>query len=268
MLGPPPLLPAGMLDLARAVVLLYALVQAIRRRFVPGIVFDALAALGLTLVAAAAYRALSRYEVSGDYAIAFVYVGPTAVPMGGREWMPLLVQLALTAITAVPALVALRTPSSPSVGPSLLVFVPNAILAVAATFTAFMMWRMNREWPGTFDNPSLAGSVDTRAYEHLTLRPGGDERSLVSAVSQKPVKLVVRNFTGEPVDLVPLDAEGGRHFLMDWVAGPGLVLEVQSSAGHAFVITDEKDRAVCTLVLGEGDAVADLTGACPSVSAK
>lgn len=106
------------------------------------------------------------------------------------------------------------------------------------------------------------GGVDTRSYEHLTLRPGDDERSLVSTLARRPVKLVVRNFAGEPVDLVPLDAEGRRRFRMDWVAGPGLVLEVQSTAGQAFVVTDEKDRAMCAFVLGAKDAVADVEGAC------
>lgn len=251
-----------MLDIARAVVLLYALVQAVRRRFATGIVFGVLAALGLTLVGVAAYHALSRYEVSGDYAFAFVFVGPTMLPLGGREWMPLAVQLALAAITSVPALVALRTPSSAAAGSSLLVFVPNAIFAVLARFTAFMMWRQEQVLPGYFDNPSLASGVDTRSYERLTLRPGADERSVVSAASPKPVKLLVRNFTGEPVDLVSLDADGRRSFRMDWVAGPGLILEVSSFAGHAFVVTDEDARAMCTLVLGDKDAVADFNGAC------
>ena len=55
---------------------------------------------------------------------------------------------------------------------------------------------------------------------------------------------------------------------MAWVAGPGLILEARSTAGQAFVITDEHDRALCTVVLGERDAVADLTGTCPSPQAK
>jgi hypothetical protein len=251
-----------MLDLARALVLLYALVQAVRRRFVPGIVFGALAAAGLTFVGVASYLALSRYQVNGEYAFAFVYVGPTMVPLGGHEWVPLAIQLSLAAITSVPALVALRTTSSPSAGPSLLVFVPNAMLAVLASFAAFLMWRQEQVLPGYFDNPSLASHVDTRSYEHLAPRPGGDERTLVSAVSPRPVKLLVRNFTGEPVDLVSLEADGRRSFRMDWVAGPGLVLEVRSFAGHAFVVTDESARAMCTFVLGDKDAVADVDGAC------
>jgi len=73
----------------------------------------------------------------------------------------------------------------------------------------------------------------------------------------------VRNLTGEPVDLVWIDESGRRHFRMDWVAGPGLLLEVSSFAGHAFVVTDERARAMCTLVLGDKDAVADVEGVCP-----
>lgn len=252
----------GMLDIARAVVLLYALVQAIRRRFATGVVFGALAALGLAFVGVSACLALSRHEVNGEYAFAFVYVGPTTLPLGGREWMPLVVEVALAAITAVPALVALRAPSSPSTGPSLLVFVPNAILAVLASFAGVMMWRQEQVLPGYFDNPSLASGVDTRSYERITLRPGADERAVVSARSSKPVRLLVRNFTGKPVDLVSLDADGRRSFRMDWVAGPGLVLAVSSFAGSAFVVTDEDAKAMCTFVVGDNDAVADVDGVC------
>jgi hypothetical protein len=67
---------------------------------------------------------------------------------------------------------------------------------------------------------------------------------------------------GNPVDLVSLDADGRRSFRMEWVAGPGLVLVVSSFAGSAFVITDEDARAMCTFVLGDKDAVADVDRAC------
>ncbi len=252
-----------MLDLARAVALLYALAQAVRHRFATGIVFGGLAVLCMTAVGLAAYLALSRYEVNGEYAFAFVYVGPTMLPLGGRQWMPMVVQLTLAVITAVPAFAVLRTPSSPSANASLMVFVPNAILAVLTSLAGFLMWRQEQVLPGYFDNPSLASGVDVRSYEHLTLQPSrGDERSLAGTVPPRPVKLVVRNFTGVPVELVSLDADGRRSYRTDWVAGPGLVLEVSSFAGTAFVVTDEDAKARCAFVLGDKDAVADVDAAC------
>jgi hypothetical protein len=251
-----------MLDLARALVLVFALVRAARNRFTVGVAFGGMAALVLGAVGTVACRMLLRHEVSGDYAFSLVYVGPTTLPLGGREWSPLAVQLGLAAITAVPALVALRSTSNPASGPSLLVFVPNAILAVTASFSAYFMWRQDQILPGYWDNPSLVESADTRSYQHLTLRPGSEERALAGATTGKPVKLLVRNFTGEPVDLVWIDAAGHRHFRLDWAVGPGLVLAVPSFEGAAFVVTDEDARAMCTFVVGGADAAVDVEGVC------
>jgi len=144
-----------MLDIARAVVLLAALVQAVRHRFSVGVAFAAVLAVGMGLVTWAAYVALSRHEVNGEYGLAFVYVGPTMVPLGGREWLPTVVQMALAAIAAVPALVALRSPSSPVATPFLAVFVPNAMLAVLAGLAAFLMWRQKAVLPEYWENPSF-----------------------------------------------------------------------------------------------------------------
>lgn len=151
-----------MLDVARACILSYALIQAIRHRFALGVVFGVVAVLGMALVAFEAYGALSRHEVTGEYGFAFVYIGPTMLPLGGREWLPVVMQLALAAVTAVPAIAALRAPSSAVTNPFLAVFLPNAMLAVLATFGAFVMWRQERILPEYWENPSFAGEAPIR----------------------------------------------------------------------------------------------------------
>jgi hypothetical protein len=258
-----------MLDVARFVVLLVALVKAVRQRFVLGAVCAALAAIGMTLVAVAAHSAVSRHAVDGEYAFAFVYVGPTMLPLGDRSWLPLVEQLALAAVTAVPAVAVLRAPSSPVTNPFLLVFVPNAMLAVLTGFSAFVMWRQESILPGYWDNPSLVGRRLDRHYSRLGLRPGKDEGALASAASQEPVTLLVRNYSDEEIHLMWIDSEGHRDPRPDamdrWLreeAAPGIVIEKATFAGQAFVITDEKGDALCTLVLGTDDAVADVTGPC------
>ena len=143
-----------MLDIARIVVLLIALVQAVRHRYVLGIAFGVLLAAGFVVVAAASYVALSQHTVNGEYGFAFVYIGPTMLPFGRREWLPVVVQLAFAAVSAVPAVAALRAPSSPVAPPFLVVFLPNAMLAVLAGLGAFLLWRQEVSFPEYWANPS------------------------------------------------------------------------------------------------------------------
>jgi hypothetical protein len=84
----PGLFASGMLDIARAIVLLAAIVQAIRYRFLLGIVFGIVMVGGFTVLAVAAYFALSNHAISGEYGFAFVYVGPSMLPFGERDWLP------------------------------------------------------------------------------------------------------------------------------------------------------------------------------------
>lgn len=254
-----------MLDIARAVALLYALVQAVRHRFASGALFGALAALGMALIASEAYVALSRHDVNGEYGFAFVYVGPTMLPFGGRDWLPTLMQVALAAVTAIPAIAALRTPSSPVTNPFLVVFLPNAVLAVLASLGAFLMWHQRSMSPEYWENPSLAGEATEQRYAPITLRPGRDEGVLASPPSHTPVDLLVRNHSGQDIRLVWIDFDGHRDARPDSgrSAAPGLVIKESSWAGHAFVIMDGAGKAMCTLVLGSRDAVADVDGPCP-----
>jgi len=142
-----------MLDIARTVVLLIALVQAVRHRFVLGIAFGLVLAAGFAVVAAASYVALSHHTVNGEYGFAFVYIGPTMLPFGGREWLPVVVQLAFAAVSAVPVVAALRTPSSPVATPFLVVFLPNAMLAVLTGLATFLLWRQEVSFPEYWGNP-------------------------------------------------------------------------------------------------------------------
>ena len=262
-------LQAGMLDIARAAVLLVALVQAVRQRFVLGAVFAALAAVGMTLVAVTSYSALSRHEVSGEHAFAFVFVGPTMLPLGDRSWQPVAVQLALAALTAAPAIAVLRGPSSPVTQPFILVFVPNAMLAVLAGLAAFLMWRQESILPGLYESPSLVGHGPDRRYARLALRPASEERTLASIASQTPVTLLVRNYSDEEIHLMWIDTSGHRDPRPDALerwrkdgAAPGITFEKATLAGQAFVITDNEGETLCTLVVGTEDAVADVSGPC------
>jgi hypothetical protein len=258
-----------MLDVARVALLLIALVRAARQRFVLGAICAALAAIAMGLVAVAAHSALSRHEVSGEYGFAFVYVGPTMLPLGNRSWLPLLVQLALTAVTAVPAVAVLRAPSSPVTNPFLLVFLPNALIAVLTSLAAFLMWRQESILAGYWDNPSLVGRTLDQRYSRVPLRPGRDEGTIASAASQTPVTLLVRNYSDEEIHLMWIDPNGHRDPRPDALdrwrrdgAAPGITIEKSTFAGQAFVITDNEAEAMCTLVLGTEDAVADVTGPC------
>jgi hypothetical protein len=141
-----------MLDIARAVVLVLAIVQAIRHRFVVGIVFGIVLSAGFAVVVVASYVALANHTVSGEYGFAFVYIGPTALPFGQRDWLPVVVQCALAATSGVPALTALRTPSSPFATPFLGVFVASAMLAVLTTLGAFLLWHQKPGFPEYWQN--------------------------------------------------------------------------------------------------------------------
>ena len=139
-----------MLDLARAAVLAVAIVLAMRHRFVPGMVFGAGLALTLGWVFFDTLLAASRGVVDGEYGPALAYFGPTMVPLGRRsfwQWSPVVVQAILALLAAVPAARVLRDPPSPVTTPFLLVFVPNAMIAVVAALSAFLLWRQETSFP-------------------------------------------------------------------------------------------------------------------------
>jgi hypothetical protein len=258
-----------MLDIARAIILVFAIVRAVQGRFVLGIVFGTLAALAMGAVGYAAFVALARHDVSGEYGFAFVYVGPTMLPLGGRLWFPVAMQLGLTAVTLVPTIYVLRTPASRAANAFLLVFVPNAILAVMSSFGAFLMWRQERAFPEYWENPSLAGGAPPPSYVRLSLRSGHDEGSLVSTPSTVSVALLVRNHWKHQIHLIWLDATGRRDARPDaldrWLrdsADPGIVIEERAWPGEAFVITDDHRAALCTFVVGVGDAMVDFDSPC------
>jgi hypothetical protein len=258
-----------MVDVARVAVLLFALVKAVRHRFVLGAISAAVAAIGMALLAVAVHSAVSRHEVNGEYGFAFVYVGPTMLPLGDRSWQPVVVQVALAVVTAVPAIAVLRSPSSPVTNPFLLVFVPNAMLAVLTCFSAFLMWRQERILPGYYDNPSLVGHSMDHDYARLALRRGSDEGTLASVASQTPVTLLVRNHSDDEIHLMWLDTNGHRDSRPDALdrwrkdgAAPGITIEKATFAGQAFVVTDNEGATMCTLRVGDQDAVADVYGPC------
>jgi hypothetical protein len=142
-----------MLDIVRVIVLLAAIVQAIRHRFVLRIVFGIVMLGGFAVLAVATYFALSHHAIGGEYGFAFVYVGPSMLPFGQRDWLPTVVQCVLAALSAVPAVSALRSPLSPVATPFLVVFVPNAMLAVLTALATFLLWHQKVSFPQYWQNP-------------------------------------------------------------------------------------------------------------------
>jgi hypothetical protein len=140
------------LDIGRVGVLLVAIVLALRHRFVAG------AILGMVLLGAFVEMgvlgavALARGAIGGEYAVAFVFIGPTAAPYGGLEWLPCAVQWALAGVAAVPAFVALRRQLTVGEmsdeaerwrgvgGWFLFLFSTSACLAVTSAMTTFLVW--------------------------------------------------------------------------------------------------------------------------------
>jgi hypothetical protein len=254
-----------MFDVARTLALLIALVRAVRHRLHCGALFTGLSLSGMALVAYAAWSALMHHDVNGEHGFAFLYIGPTMLPFGGREWLPTVVQFALTFLSAVPAVAALRSPSGETTGAFLVVFVANAMLAVATALGAFLMWRQETVFAEYWQNPSLVGRPERRKFRRLVLRPGKDEAALASLASQTRVTLLVRNHSGEPIHLVWLDLQGHRSAVSDWeltAAPPGIAIEGPAWARHAFVVTDDAGSAMCTFVVDDGDSVADVDGPC------
>jgi hypothetical protein len=142
-----------MLDLARLFLLLVALALAIRHRSAIGVLWGLVLLCGYFAVAAAAVVALRHGAIGGEYGFAFVYVGPTMVPYGDRGWLPVAVQCAFALVAAVPAMRLLRTPSAPVTTPFLLVFMPNALLAVLTALGAFLMWHQQSAFPEYWQSP-------------------------------------------------------------------------------------------------------------------
>lgn len=140
----------GMIDLARVAVLAVAIVYAVRYRFALGLVFGACLACALGRVFYDTISAAIREVVNGEYGPALVYFGPTMVPVGRRsfwQWSPAIVQAGLAVLSAVPAARVLREPASPVTTPFLLVFVPNAMLAVITCLSSFLLWHQESSFP-------------------------------------------------------------------------------------------------------------------------
>jgi hypothetical protein len=139
-----------MVDLARATVLVVALVYAVRYRFALGVCFGICLACVLGWVFYDTLSAAAQGAVNGEYGPALVYFGPTMVPIGRRsfwQWSPVVVQAGLALLSAVPAARVLRDPSSPVTTPFLLVFVPNAMLAVTTCLASFLLWHQEASFP-------------------------------------------------------------------------------------------------------------------------
>jgi hypothetical protein len=139
-----------MVDLARAIVLAVAIIYAVRYRFTLGVGFGACLACALGWVFYDTLSAAARGAVNGEYGPALAYFGPTMVPFGRRsfwQWSPAVVQAGLALLSAVPAARVLREPTSPVTTPFLLVFVPNAMLAVITCLASFLQWHQEASFP-------------------------------------------------------------------------------------------------------------------------
>jgi hypothetical protein len=149
-----------LLDIARVFAAVLSLVLAVRQRFGTGIVCGLLLLGALGAGSVGAYLALAARTIPGDYGIEFVFVGPTALPLGGREWLPLAFQGSAAALSAVPVFVAMRRqlrvgsdyagtlgwyrPWDRMTNVLLLSFSANVSLLVGAALTTWCMWRLTR----------------------------------------------------------------------------------------------------------------------------
>jgi hypothetical protein len=83
------------------------------------------------------------------------------------------------------------------------------------------------------------------------------------------VTLLVQNDSDEEIHLMWIDTNGQRDPRPDALerwrkdgAAPGIFLTKATFARQAFVITDNEDQTLCTLLLGTEDAVVDVNGPC------
>lgn len=142
-----------LLDVFRAALIVAALVVSVRRRFLLGIAYGAVLLLAMAAVSTDAYAALRAYSVGGEYAIGFVFVGPTLLPLGGSEWLPVAVEVSIATLAAVPAWVSTQRQLSLAADPErmrgwnwasnlfLTVFSTSAALAVTSALTTWLLWR-------------------------------------------------------------------------------------------------------------------------------
>jgi hypothetical protein len=98
------------------------------------------------------------------------------------------------------------------------------------------------------------------------LGSGQLEAGLRSAESRIPVRLIVHNSSQQRIHLVWIDNEGKRDmrepFARKSSASPGEEMASFSWATHAFVVTDDAETALCTIVVPEEEAVVDISGPC------
>jgi hypothetical protein len=101
----------------------------------------------------------------------------------------------------------------------------------------------------------------------LVLGPASAESTLRSREGRTPTVFRVKNQTKQRVHLVWIDYEGRRDtrkpFAEQQVAEPGSTLVQYSYATHPFLLTDDAEQTLCTLVAGEEDAEGEITGPCP-----
>jgi hypothetical protein len=132
-----------------------------------------------------------------------------------------------------------------------------------------------REWlrgedPEAFElvDALYAGRLDPGAPRgvRIPLGPAADEGRLKSHEARIRADLVILNRTAGTIRMVWLDYEGRRDprrpFAEMPSAGPGGEIHQSSFASHPFVITDDAGRGLCTIVAGERDGMAEVTGEC------
>jgi hypothetical protein len=141
------------LDIGRVGVLLVGVVLALRHRFVVGAIVGTLLLGAFAEIGVLAAVALAQGAIRGEYAVGFVFIGPTAAPYGGLDWLPCALQWALAGMAAVPAFVALQKQLAAGNlseeagrwrgvgGWFLFLFSASGCLAVTSTLSAFVVWR-------------------------------------------------------------------------------------------------------------------------------
>ena len=101
---------------------------------------------------------------------------------------------------------------------------------------------------------------------HLQPGAGQLEAGLRSGEGRLPVRLVVHNASAQRLHLVWIDGEGKRDarvpFARQAAAAPGEDVAAFTWSTHAYVITDDAEAALCTVVAPDEEALVEVTGPC------
>lgn len=118
-----------------------------------------------------------------------------------------------------------------------------------------------------FARDVYADKLDPGTPQTIQLEPGPGTRELKSGDGHVPVRVIVRNATRERIHVVWIDFEGKRDtrapFERQPIAAPGDAVAAFTWSTHAWLVTDDAQAPLCTIVAPEEEAVVEVTGRCP-----